>query len=138
MSSTIEALLEAGRQQFQMAMGIVSHVAGKDYTVKYFVPADAGLHQGQVFESDRTYCDITLRLRIPVGIHHMQQSEHHLHPCYEVFRLESYIGTPLYIGDEMYGTVNFSSPTPRLQKFTNADRDYIRDLASKISALLPA
>jgi PAS domain S-box-containing protein len=56
-----------------------------------------------------------------------------LHPCYESFGIESYIGAPVVVDGDPFGTVNFSSTTPRDRPFADADRVYVRLLAQWLS-----
>ncbi len=39
----------------------------------------------------------------------MGSSEYSGHPCYEAFQLEAYIGVPLLVDGQRFGTLNFSS-----------------------------
>jgi GAF domain-containing protein len=127
-SEKLEGILKLGVESLDLKLGILSYIRGEIYTVKYFYPPDAGLYRDQTFEYRKTYCEITTRLGIPVAISPMYESEYHLHPCYEMFKLEAYIGISLYIRGRLYGTLNFSSPEERPSRFTNADRDLIRAL----------
>lgn len=132
----IEQLLAVGIGAFDLEVAIVSNIVGQSYTVKHFWPPDSGLQHEQVFELGQTYCSITLRLGAVVGIPYVQESPYRNHPCYQVFQLVSYFGVQLRVGGKYYGTVNFSSPTPRKQPFTDSDRRIIRKLADEIGLLL--
>ena len=85
-----------------------SPLTGDDYLVEHCYAPEAALSPGQHFELGETYCGITMEADDVVAIDHMKQSEHHWHPCYEAFALESYIGIPVYLDDVCYGTLNFS------------------------------
>lgn len=132
----IETLLEFGTQEFGMQVGILSHIQGNVYTVEHFYPENAGLFKGQTFDVNATYCSITLGLRRPTAIHHMQNSEYHQHPCYDIFRLESYIGVPMYVHGQLYGTLNFSSLEPGVLPFTAIDRSLMEVLAYRAALIL--
>ncbi|WP_293746160.1 histidine kinase dimerization/phospho-acceptor domain-containing protein [uncultured Paraglaciecola sp.] len=47
------------------------------------------------------------------------------HPCYEALSLESYIGAPLIVEGERYGTINFSSPDARDKDFSAYELELI-------------
>jgi len=132
----LEGLLHIGTEGLGLQMGIISHIEQNAYTVKHFYPFDAGLQRGQVFEFAKTYCDITMRLRTTVAINPMHSSEYKLHPCYESFHLECYIGVPLVVHDALYGTLNFSSPEPRPIGFKQADRTFMKNLSQAAAKLL--
>jgi len=131
----INDLLQYGLSIFNLSTGIVSYVEDDIYTVKYFQPAESGLSVGQTFDLGITYCAITLKLGIPVGIPHMNESDYNRHPCYEAFQLESYFGLPILVNNDRYGTLNFSSPEPR-RKFSVQERQWLQEMSFHISELL--
>ena len=57
------------------------------------------------------------------------------HPLYKNLPLESYISSPIIIGDKVWGTINFSSMKIR-DKFTDEDISYNEKLADKLSQVL--
>ena len=130
----LTAIMQLGREAFALDLAIISHIVGSDYHVQYAYPPDA-IPPGQVFELGKTYCSITIKFPLPVAIAHMQASEHNRHPCYEAFKLESYIGASLMIDGKLYGTVNFSSPTPR-KPYTHTERQLIQRMGAAVSAIL--
>ena len=58
----------------------------------------------------------------------MASSEIRNHPCYANFNLEAYIGAPVIVDGERYGTFNFSSPDP-VPPFTAQDIELVRLIA---------
>lgn len=112
----LERLLQAGLNYLNLDIAIISHIEDGIYTVKHFAGGD--LSRGAQFKLGHTYCAITSKKRELVAINHMAISEYFRHPCYEAFKLESYIGTPIFLDGQPYGTVNFSSVTPRQEPFT--------------------
>lgn len=132
----IEALLKFGLQQLNLDVAIVSSIKDDRYIVNYFYPPESGLSQGQVFDYSKTYCHITVKLRQVVAINPMYSSEYKAHPCYEIFRLEAYIGVSLVVGGKFFGTLNFSSATMRPTPFTKEDREVMTKLSAAIGVLL--
>jgi diguanylate cyclase (GGDEF)-like protein len=51
------------------------------------------------------------------------------HPAYRKFQLGAYIGIPLYLNDELYGTLNFSSVQPKKQAFHSDDGELLKLMA---------
>ncbi|MGN8226735.1 PAS domain S-box protein [Gracilimonas sp. BCB1] len=118
-----------------LEIGIISSVEDQTYAVEYFYPEDSGLEKGMEFELGNTYCDIMLKADEVLAINHMGESEYCHHVCYEQFKLESYIGAPVYIDSELFGTLNFSSEQTR-REFTGGDKDTIKLLAEWIGSIL--
>ncbi|WP_455203645.1 PAS domain S-box protein [Kaarinaea lacus] len=114
----IQALLELGRHVFDLPLGIVSCIEGDNYTVKYISGPENTPPPGTEFTLGNTYCVHTLAADKPLGFHHAGKSEICNHPCYQTFKLESYIGTPLMVGTQRYGTLNFSGPEAKSKPFT--------------------
>lgn len=135
-TAKIHQLMAVGLEAFRLDVAIVSNIVGQTYTVKHHWPLDSGLEDGQVFDLGQTYCSITLRLGAVVGIPHVQESPYRNHPCYQVFNLVAYLGVQLRVGGKYYGTLNFSSPTPRTEPFVEADRQLIRRLAEVVGQLM--
>jgi diguanylate cyclase (GGDEF)-like protein len=117
--------LRAGCEHFGLPYGIVSHVAGNDYTLLSQVSPPDTLRDGQAFALGQTYCVLTLQGTEVMAIHHMGTSEYQGHPCYDAFGLETYIGVPLVVAGRVYGTLNFSSPQPYDRVFDDMDRNFI-------------
>lgn len=116
-------------EYLDMEIGIISEINEDAYFVKYFYPEEATLEKNQEFDLGATYCDITVKAEKTIAIDQMSQSEYLRHPCYQLFNLESYIGTS-YVANNTFGTINFSSTKPREKNFTSYEIEFI-ELISK-------
>ncbi|WP_299234754.1 PAS domain S-box protein, partial [Natronomonas sp.] len=54
-------------------------------------------------------------------------------PAYETFDLACYIGTPITVDGELYGTVFFASDAPHAEPFTDAERTFVRLMSQLVS-----
>lgn len=127
----IRDLLQLGLDRFQLDIGIVSRIENGTYTVRSaLAPDGVELSRGDQFELGTTYCSIAVEADGPVGFEHAGNSTFARHPAYGMFKLESYIGVPLYVGDAFFGTLNFSSPRVRERKFKDTDVDCLRLMAT--------
>jgi PAS domain S-box-containing protein len=124
--------LKIASNYLELPIGIISEINKPDYVVKeYFLEEDDGsLFVNQKFEFEKTYCDITYKQNSKIAISHFSQSEFSSHPAFEIFGLESYIGTAYFVNEKKRGTVNFSSPNPRAIDFDSYDLEFI-DLFAK-------
>ncbi|KLN65784.1 MULTISPECIES: sensor domain-containing diguanylate cyclase [Vibrio] len=134
----ISQLLMMGLERFDLDIGILSHIDGNKYTVLHCVtPEGVELNDGDTFEFDKTYCEITCHSIGPVMIENMgEHDQYAIHPAYQAFGLESYIGVPIFIDDEIFGTLNFSSAIPYPRKFKDIDVDALKLMASWIEVEL--
>jgi len=122
----VRALLENGCEQLGLTLGILSHVTGDKYEVVQVVSPDNSITPGTVFDLGNTYCRETLKADGVIGFEHAANSNWKIHPCYTLFKLETYLGIPVHVGDEVYGTLNFSSSAPRKSHFTATDVEILR------------
>ena len=134
----IAQLLMMGLERFDLDIGILSKVEGNHYRVEHCIAPDgAELQSGDTFDYRSTYCEITCKSIGPIGIEHCgKHDKYATHPAYQSFGLESYIGIPIFVNEELYGTLNFSSPRPYYREFKEFDIDVMRLMASWIEVEL--
>ncbi|USD33843.1 MULTISPECIES: sensor domain-containing diguanylate cyclase [Vibrio] len=134
----ITQLIMMGLERFNLDIGILSRIDDDQYTVLYCVTSEGvELNPGDTFNYESTYCQITCSSSGPVSIEHMGENDKYAkHPAYEAFGLESYIGVPIFIDDEIFGTLNFSSASPYPRKFKDIDIDALKLMASWIEVEL--
>ncbi len=129
----IRSVLRLGVDVLGMQLGILSHIQGADYTVV----ASAGVGDippsGAKFPLGDTYCKHTLEASEPTGFYQAGR-ELRGHPCYDRFKLEAYLGAPVVVDGVCYGTVNFSSPSPRQNPFSDEEKALVRHFAEWLGA----
>jgi len=121
----LRALLENGCRQFNLPIGILSHIYQDKYEVIQAISPDNAISPGSILELGNTYCSETINARGPIGFEHAEKSDWKTHPCYRDYKLETYFGISVVTGNEVYGTLNFSSPTPRNVRFTSTDKEVL-------------
>lgn len=130
-------MLDLGLDCFGLEIGILSQIQGDEYQVLHCLHGgDIPLEDGACFSLDRTYCALTMAADGPVGIECMGETLHHTHPAYRDFQLESYLGTPVFVGGKVFGTLNFSSPIARDRKFHQVDFDAVQLMAAWLGSEL--
>lgn len=134
----LEAGLNIAANFLGLPIGIVSEIEGEKYTIKEFHLDDdnGALTQGQEFTLQSTYCDLVYQQNHKIAISHFSKSDYKNHPCYELFQLESYIGTTYTVNGKLRGTINFSSPTPKEGKFDAYDLEFIDLLAKWVGFII--
>lgn len=132
----IQALLAMGCQRFGLSIGILSHIEGERYEVMQVLTPGGEIGKGDIFALGDTYCRDTLRAQKPLGFEQASTSRQRQHPCYRKFKLEAYLGAPVRVGHQIYGTLNFSSAQPRPTPFTPVDRELIQLMAQWVGGAL--
>lgn len=133
----IEEILRLGCAHFNLPTGIVSWIEHNTYTVLYSLSSLAPIPTGTCFELGRTYCAHTLAADVPIGFHDARHSSISIHPCYADFGLDSYLGIPLIVDGQRFGTLNFSGPVPR-NEFTETDYDLMKLFAAWVAQEISA
>ncbi|WP_150306144.1 PAS domain-containing protein [Pseudomonas saliphila] len=132
----LKKVLELGCRYLGMDTGIVSRIQGDDYQVVAQNSSNGIIVEGQHFPLGTTYCVLTMQHHDVLAINDMEHSAYSAHPCYQAFGLRSYISVCLQVGDERYGTLNFSSSTPRAEPFDETDLEFVRLLGPWVSEAL--
>ena len=131
------ALLE-GLAMLRLDLAIVSNIVDDKYIILFFAPGEAPIKKNQIFDLNATYCALTVAHQDVVAIDHMAASQFSGHPCYSTFGLESYIGVPILVDGQPYGTLNFSSTVPRPTPFSETDRNFVRLMGRWVGTCLTA
>ncbi|OIP57261.1 MAG: diguanylate cyclase [Helicobacteraceae bacterium CG2_30_36_10] len=126
---TLRKALEIGKKYFGLEFGIVSHIVGEDYTVDVQSSPPETLFDGQPFALGSTYCKTTLEIDDVLAITDVTTSKYVGHPCHRDFNLVSYIGAPIRVNSQVYGTINFSSAQARHLEYDKIDNEFMKLLA---------
>ena len=123
----VQEALQLTTRLLGLDVGVLSRIEGETCTVEAGYDAlGAGLERGRAFPLKETYCGIPLEAGDAVAISHVERSPHRWHPCYESRGLEAYIGVPVRVRGEVYGTLNFSGARPKEPPFSDVDEEFIR------------
>ncbi|SCZ59989.1 putative bifunctional diguanylate cyclase/phosphodiesterase [Thiohalomonas denitrificans] len=133
----IDALLELGTRLFGLPVGTLSRIEGDHYTiVAVSAPPDTGLARGATFPLQETNCGITVDSEEPVSFHHAAQSDRRGHPCRSLFGIEAYLAAQVEVAGQPYGTLSYSSPSPRETPFSSTDLEIVKLMAQWLGAEL--
>lgn len=117
----LEKLLALGLDTWGLNLAIVSEIRDQDYFVRHSLGRDFDAPpRGTRLMASETYCIHVLNASSPQAFHEAGASRIAEHPCYKMFGLEAYIGTPLFVDGRRYGTLNFSAPDSR-EAFSQRD-----------------
>lgn len=105
----LRALLDLGRQTFELDFACVARIADDTYEAVATSPAPGLLSSGDCLPLLRTYCSRTIDSPEPVGFDRATGSDWEQHPCFQAFRLEAYLGARILVDEKPWGTLSFSS-----------------------------
>ncbi len=131
--------LETGCKIFDSSIGIISRVQEEIYTIYAVKSPSRDLVADQQFFLGDTYCSEVIKQKKTVAYCHGEgilspQS----HPAYKNLKLESYLGTPIWVNGEIYGTLNFSSQQVRSHKFTPQEKEIVELMAQSLGKFVAA
>ncbi len=137
------AYLDAGCEMFGLTHGILSAVYTDPLTGIPMYRVDAvrspgdEIAVGTVLPLADTFCDSVLDARATVSFADAAVDAHISCIAAHTERgLRAFIGTPIWIGGEIVGTLNFSSPEPRPAPFAPTDHDLIEIMAGAVAMRL--
>ncbi|WP_136716515.1 PAS domain S-box protein [Halorientalis salina] len=125
----VEELLELGTEHLGLDVGVLSDIDTETYTVEQAIAPEGTVEQGEQYELGETYCDLVVERNELVAITDAGVHDISNRPAYREQQLDSYIGVPIVVDGEQYGTLSFSSGEPRGQPFTDGERTFVRLLA---------
>ena len=127
-------LLEEGRNRLSLTMGIVSHIEKEDYEI-VAVSSNAGVFvAGESFALKDTYCRDVYKQKKTIAITEIDGHpglQHH--PLYMALALEAYIGSPIFVDGQVWGTLNFSCMQIRDKPFTDEEIQFNENATKIIS-----
>ncbi len=126
-------ILKSVAMLLKQDIGIISKIQDSNYEIYEAYHPENALSKNQIFNLGNTYCDILIKNnKRSLAISHMKESKFHNHPCYNSFKLESYIGSIIKVNGAVYGTLNFSSSNPYQKKFNKNDTRLVQIMAQWI------
>lgn len=128
-----QALAQAA-EALGMEMGLVLRRNGAQLEVVAH-SAPLLLSHGMTLPLELAYCEQTLRSEGLLALHDVLESTLALSGCYQQTGIRSYIGVPLEVDGQCYGTLAFCAVPPHAP-FTEADAQFVRHLARWTGAVL--
>ncbi len=130
--------LETGCEILGLPTGIVSQIQDCTYIVRA-VKTNLPIEAGAEFDLEDTYCRAVVQEKSTIAYAQVGKMETmQTHPVYQNLKLESYIGTPIWVKGKIYGTLNFSSTKARKEGFQPQERELIELMAQSIGRFIAA
>lgn len=137
LDETLEAILALGCRRLGLDFGVLARIKGSSYEVRSLCAmSGTQLRVGQTLALNQTYCEKTLADGQTLSISHAAHTPMATHPCYRAFAYESYIGTPVRVNGEVWGTLSFASRDALGRGFDPQDKDIVELFAAIITGEL--
>jgi len=133
----LSSYLKAGKKIFGLPTGIISRIEGNTYKVLATVSDFDFLESGMEFELKDTYCNQVIETNTTIAFSSATEiAGKNIHPIIPIEYFESYISAPIYVGGEIYGTLNFSSPKKKNSPFLAYEYEIIELMAESIGQFI--
>lgn len=122
----------------EIESGIISNIKGSRYTVLDHYSNDDSQEsiRDNVYELSETFSQVTLEKGEVISINDSKISVYKDHLFFKNHNIRVYIGVPLWINGEVFGTLSFYNKEERKTAFTKADHDFVKYLGEWISNFL--
>ncbi|WP_230404053.1 PAS domain S-box protein [Undibacterium curvum] len=129
--------LALGCQYLQLTTGVISRKLSDDrMEILVQHPDTCDNLEGQIFPRSETYSDLVSREHGVFALENVFTSPYRLHPSYMQFKQETYIGIPLFMDGERYGTLGFSDKVARANPYSGTEKEFINILGDWVNVTL--
>lgn len=142
-SEQLDDALGLATEALQLDRGVVSQVLGERYFVQHAYTSPKAFELAatvpplyQAIHLRNTFSSITLEMNDVFAIEHVSQSPWASIRGLGSTQIETYIGTPIVVHGEVYGTLAFASPKLRIEPFDSATKDFVTLMARWVGAAL--
>ncbi|MEG3848410.1 EAL domain-containing protein [Microcoleus sp. herbarium19] len=129
--------LTAGCLMFGLSVGMMAEVEKEIFTVRAVKTNLEYFARGLTLNLCDTYCAAVMELQKTVAFcDAAAENELREGANYQKYKWKSYIGTPIFVNNKIYGTLSFSSPEIRKKFFESQEIEIIELMAQSIGKFL--
>ena len=128
--------LQTGCEIFGLPTGIIIKITDKSYNIRSIISDSESLIPYLFQNLKDSYCAVVYQEKKTliynnIGINETRKQQSSLN-----LKLNSYICTPIFVNDEIYGTLSFSSTKPRSSNFRTDEQEMIELMAQSIGKFI--
>ncbi|WP_373537519.1 response regulator [Microcoleus sp.] len=132
----LQELLVMGCRQLGMSVGILSRIQGDKYQIMAVECPDGSIEKAQIYDLEKTFCGTTVMAKEPMYFESARFAALCFNTDDPAFKIEAYMGIPVTVTGEVYGTLCFLSPTPLTEPFRVVDRELVKLMAQWVGSEL--
>lgn len=126
-------LLNIGMDALSMEIGCFVRIQNSQYQV---MDSTNTRWKNQSFELTDTLCQFVVNKQDVLANHNLSADTLEMYNIKAPFDFGAYIGIPLYIQNELHGTLFFASKEPQKYEFSTRDIGYLKMLSGSFLALV--
>jgi PAS domain S-box-containing protein len=129
--------LDTGCKVLRFSAGAVGKINHQTYSFLAVKSEFESLVPGLEINLSDAYCRKVVEQQKTVTFQNVGTIEEMCcHPLYQRLKIESYIGTPIWVDGKIYGALCFFSTTARFDKFENHEQEIIELMAQSIGKFI--
>ncbi|MFB6299659.1 MAG: GAF domain-containing sensor histidine kinase [Halobacteriales archaeon] len=132
-SEKIAEAIAVGRERLGLAYGVLSYTGEGKYEIVETNITTGKFQTGSITPLEDTWCRHVVETNQLIAFANVEQSAYRDDIAKETTGLQCYIGTPITIDGETYGTLCYSDENPRDTEITEDEKHFIQLLADWIS-----
>lgn len=134
-----EDYLKTGCQILKFTGGVITQLAHDTLTLKAVESPIPEIFQGLQCNLDDVFCATAIQTHQTVIQDHFgATAAAATHPLYQAFGLESFISTPIWVNEQIYGSLCFFSAEIRTAGFHSHEKEIIELMAQSIGKFISA
>lgn len=120
LESMLKEALQIAVEYLHIDVGIISSIVGEEYQVLQFYTHSRRIKTqiGETFPLKETYSTMVIDLNEAVFLESVSNSEYREMIAHQKYKVGSYIGIPLFVKGQFFGTLDFASFQDRENPFT--------------------
>jgi len=128
----VEALLELGRDELDTQYGTLSEIRGEEYVFKHVSADDDSIQAGDVVPVEATNCETVARTEEALALGDVERDapDETDRTGFTDWEIACYIGAPLVVDGDIYGTFCFYDTDARPEQFSEWEQTLV-DLMSQ-------
>ncbi|MEG4007480.1 response regulator [Microcoleus sp. Pol11C1] len=132
----LQELLAMGCRHLGLSVGILSCIQGDNYQIMAVECPDGSIVKDQIYDLEKTFCVATSMAKEPIYFESVRFAGFSFNTDDRAFPIEAYMGIPVTVAGEVYGTLCFFSPTPVTEPFRAVDRELMKLMAQWVGSEL--
>ncbi|WP_435182461.1 sensor histidine kinase [Halobellus sp. EA9] len=133
-SEKIASAIDIGRDRLDVDYGVLSYTGEGNYEVVQTNIESGKYAPGSVTELGETWCRHVVEKREALAFADAAESRYSDDVAREVTGLQCYVGAPVVVDGEVYGTICFSADDPRQTEITESEQQFVSLLGEWIAS----
>lgn len=128
-----QAILQTGCEILNLSFASFGKVEGNSYTPQATIYPEAFPAVKGEQRLQETYCEFVVdRAKTVTYQEFGREYSGKVHPAYLTYRIEAFIGTPVWVHGRIFGTLSFSDLRPRAEGFNRHEKELIELMGQAI------